>query len=458
MLRRWLLLAWPRNLAGRTVLLLLTSLTVFHLGSLWMHQHDLRGTVAELDEARVADKVSAAALAIMALPADERDHAAHAASDPGISLGWSARAAVVVDDPAAGSKLRNRLARQALAFSTAKFAPWTDYAAGIRGSVPLPDGTWLNLTHAPRTVPAAVLGATHTVASTTFMAVGIVAVSVLLIRWLTSPLRRLAEVADGMGRGRTVSVPLDGPTEVQRLAQALDAMQARLLRLMDDRTRALAAVSHDLRTPITRLRLRAGFLDAPEIQASVDADLDEMEGMIAATLTYLSGETEAELPQLTDVAVLLATLCDTASDTGQAVTYDGPGHFDAPCRRVALRRAVSNLIGNAVTYGGGARVCLVTQHGGITITVEDDGPGIPDEALEQVFEPFHRLDLSRNRRTGGVGLGLTIARQAAQEHGGTLTLSNRPGGGLRATILVPSAPAPPTADGSRKATSPATNS
>ena len=443
-LRRWYRFVWPRHLAGRTVLLLLTSLTVFHLGSLWMHQHDMRGAVAELDETRVADRVASAARAIAALPSEERDHAAHAASDGGVSLSWSVRPVVAIDDAVQVSGIRARLVGHEPAFAASRFASWSGERDGIRGSLPLADGSWLNLAYAPRVTPSPLLGATHTVASTTFMAVGIVAVSVLLIRWLTGPLRRLVHVADGMGRGRTVTVPQDGPLEVQHLAQALDAMQARIVRLVEDRTRALAAVSHDLRTPITRLRLRAGFLDDLDIQAQVDADLDEMEGMIAATLTYLQGETEAEPPQLTDVAVLVATLCDGAADIGQQVVYEGPAHLDALCRRVALRRAVSNLIGNAVAYGGGAHVRLESGQDGILIAVEDDGPGIPDEALEQVFEPFLRLEGSRNRATGGVGLGLTIARQAVEEHGGTLTLANRPAGGLSATIRIPVATA--TAD------------
>lgn len=421
------------------MLLLLTSLTVFHIGSLWMHQHDLRGAITELDEARVADRIVAAARAIAVLPHDERDHAAHAASDPSVSLGWSERAGVVVDQPTQATNIRARLAELEPSFAAGRFAPWVASASSVRGSLPLSDGTWLNIAYAPRTAPSGFMGTTHTLASTSFMAVGIIAVSLLLVRWLTSPLRRLVEVADGMGRGRPIPVPRDGPAEVQRLAQALEAMQGRIAQLLDDRTRALAAVSHDLRTPITRLRLRAGFFDDRDVQERVDADLDEMEGMIAATLTYLQGDAGAEPPQLADLATLLKTLCDAATDVGQPVEYLGPDHLDFHCHPVALRRAVSNLIGNAVFHGGGACVRLWSSREWIEITAEDNGPGIPDAALEQVFEPFYRLEASRNRGTGGVGLGLTIARQAAEEHGGTLTLANRPGGGLCATMRVPRA-------------------
>lgn len=280
----------------------------------------------------------------------------------------------------------------------------------------------------------------RTIASTSFMAVGIIAVSALLVRWLTGPLRRLVQAADRIGRGTRVEVPQDGPEEVRRLARALDAMQARIERLVDDRTQALAAVSHDLRTPITRLRLRTGFLDDPETQARMDEDLHEMESMIDATLAYLQGDADAGAVQLTDVGAMLSTLCDATADAGKAVAFDGPLHLDAMCRPVALRRALANLIGNAVAYGGTAAVRLTREESLLRIVIEDDGPGIPEAELERVFEPFYRLDASRNRSTGGVGLGLTIARQAIVEQGGTLTLSNRAGGGLQALMTLPGTP------------------
>lgn len=440
----WSSRLWPRNLAGRTALLLLVSLTAFHLGSLWMHQHGLRDAVAELGDARVADRLLSAARTIVALPADERDRAAHDLSDPGLSLGWNPRPSVAASDAKANSaELQARLVQGEPRFAGGRLAPWLEAGAGTRGSLPLADGTWLNFALAPQAPASGLLGGADAVASTSVMAVGIVGASLLLVRWLTGPLRRLAQAADGIGRGRVIAVPQDGPEEVQRVARALDAMQARITRLVDDRTQALAAVSHDLRTPITRLRLRAGFLDDRESQARMEADLDEMEGMISATLAYLQGDVDKEPPQLTDIGTLLSTLCDAAADAGQEVALSGPAHFDALCRHMALRRAVSNLIGNAVSYGGNASVRLDVGSDAVRIAVEDSGPGIPDDELERVFEPFHRREASRNRSTGGVGLGLTIARRAMEEQGGTLTLANRPGGGLRAVIRLPIARPPP---------------
>ncbi len=438
MAKPWYSRFWPRNLAGRTALLLLVSLTVFHLGSLWMHQHGLRDAVAELDEARVAEWLLSAARTITALSVDERDRAAHDLSEPGLSLGWNPRPSVATPESRTrGAELQARLVQGEARFVEGRLAPWRDTGTGMRGSLPLSDDTWLNFTLAPKAVPAGMLGGTDAVASTSVMAVGIVGASLLLVRWLTGPLRRLAQAADSIGRGRLIAVPQDGPEEVQRVARALDAMQARITRLVDDRTQALAAVSHDLRTPITRLRLRAGFLDDRESQVRMEADLDEMEEMISATLAYLQGEADKEPPQLTDIGALLSTLCHAAVDAGQQVSLDGPAHLDVLCRHVALRRAVSNLIGNAVSYGGSASVRLDVDSDALQISVEDSGSGIPDDELERVFEPFRRLEGSRNRSTGGVGLGLTIARQAVEEQEGTLTLANRPIGGLRAVVRLP---------------------
>jgi signal transduction histidine kinase len=202
----------------------------------------------------------------------------------------------------------------------------------------------------------------------------------------------------------------------------------------------LAAVSHDLRTPITRLRLRAGFIADRDSQAAMDADLDEMEAMIDATLAYLRGDVEPEQPRATDLAALLATLVDDAADAGRAASFTGPRHLDLPLRQLAVKRAFVNLIDNALTYGSVARVMLRDTDAAVVVQVDDDGPGIPNDDLERVFAPFERLDGSRNSRTGGVGLGLSIARQAIEREGGTVTLSNRVEGGLRAEVVIRRAP------------------
>ncbi|MFC7694511.1 ATP-binding protein [Paeniroseomonas aquatica] len=269
------------------------------------------------------------------------------------------------------------------------------------------------------------------------MALGIVLASLLVVQWITKPLRRLALAVEDFGRGAApVPLPETGPREVQEAARTFNAMQARIHRLVADRTQALAAVSHDLRTPIQRLRLRAGFLDDAEAQRAIDDDLDEMEGMVESTLAYLRGETESEESRQADLAAILSTLVDDATDRGASATYAGPDRVPMRLRPVAIKRAIGNLIDNAVKHGGNARVTLEEAPGAVMVRVEDDGPGIPEAALKAVFEPFHRLDASRNRGTGGTGLGLAIVRQVVTTHGGTVTLANRREGGLVVTVQL----------------------
>lgn len=275
------------------------------------------------------------------------------------------------------------------------------------------------------------------VASTSVMAIGVALVAVVIVRVLTAPLRRLAAAADAIGLTTAPRlIAEDGPTEVQHVAYAFNRMQRRIHRLVEDRTQALAAVSHDLRTPITRLRLRAGFLADLDTQAKIDADLDEMESMISATLTYLSGDSPAEGRRTINVAAILETLVGEAVDAGQVATYTGPDHVPIDARPVALKRALTNLISNAIKHGGSAAVELRIADGSAIISIADEGPGIPPDQIERAFEPFVRLDQTRNRETGGAGLGLTIARQAITAEGGRLALGNRPMGGLVATVSL----------------------
>jgi signal transduction histidine kinase len=204
----------------------------------------------------------------------------------------------------------------------------------------------------------------------------------------------------------------------------------------------LAAIGHDLRTPITRLRLRAEFMDDDEQRRKMLADLDEMEQMISATMAFARDDAAAEPASPIDIAALCRTVVDEAADArpelAEKITYEGPERLTARARPVALKRALANLVSNALTYGGAARLRLSTAEGGmVRLEIEDDGPGIPEAEIERVFQPFRRLEESRNRETGGTGLGLTIARNILRAHGGDVVLRNRPGGGLTAVASLP---------------------
>jgi len=214
-------------------------------------------------------------------------------------------------------------------------------------------------------------------------------------------------------------------------------MQERLSRFIADRTRLLAALGHDLRTPITSLRLRAELLDDEEAKQRIVETLDEMQRMVESTLAFAREEAQAEPVRETDLAALVEGTVEDLSELGLEVRLVASEPVVARIRSAAVRRALRNLIENAVRYGKRARVGLVREGEEAVVRVDDDGPGIPVDKLEEVFEPFVRLDPSRSSETGGVGLGLAIARGIARAHGGEVSLVNRPEGGLRACLRLP---------------------
>ena len=261
-----------------------------------------------------------------------------------------------------------------------------------------------------------------------------------LMTGLTGPLRGLARAAERFGRGEDVAaLPATGPDEVRDLTAAFNRMQARLTRYIDDRTRLLAALGHDLRSPLTALRVRAEMVDESETRLGLIASIEEMQDMVEATLTFARGLTGSEPAEPVEIGAFLASLRDDM--VGGFDLTDGP-RLTTRLKPNALRRALRNLIENAQRYGGTARVSWHEDRGELSIIVDDDGPGIPEAELERVFDPFYRLETSRSLETGGHGLGLSIARTIARAHGGDIHLENREGRGLRATLAIPLAPDP----------------
>lgn len=269
-----------------------------------------------------------------------------------------------------------------------------------------------------------------------FLAIAVLAL--LAMSWAVRPLHRLAQAADALGRD-LAGAPLaeNGPREVRQAARAFNTMQNRLASYLNDRLRILAAVSHDLKTPITRLKLRSEMLLDANQREKFLRDLDDMETMIGATLDFLRGESRQESGMLLDINALLSTLRDDIQAVGGSVELDGEASQPLLARPQALKRCLSNLLDNAVRYGNGARVSVEDTAETLTLHIDDHGPGIVTGELEGLFEPFRRGETSRNRSTGGTGLGLAIARNLARAHGGDVTLANRPEGGLRATLTLP---------------------
>lgn len=278
----------------------------------------------------------------------------------------------------------------------------------------------------------------YTGISSLVMVLAILLLSFWVVRRLTRPLSQVAAAAERLGQGvDALPLPETGSLEVRLVARAFNNMQERLRRFVEDRTRMLAAISHDLRTPITLLRLRTEFIEDAEEQARMRTTLDEMEAMIAATLSFARDDATSEPRLRVDLVGLLSSICYDMADAGLPVSFEPGGRLPVECRPTALKRALTNLIDNAVKFGHEARVALTETESTIVITVDDDGPGIPDAELENVFKPFYRLDFSRNSDTGGVGLGLSVVRTVIHAHGGNIHLHNRAEGGLRVTVTLP---------------------
>jgi len=303
-------------------------------------------------------------------------------------------------------------------------------------AVYLSDGTWVHLLAPPPLVGP--LALVRFLAAVAVLTGGVVFVAVWAARRLTAPLERLTEASARLGTDvNAPPLPVEGPREVREAATTYNEMQRRIQRFTRDRTEMLAAISHDLRTALTRLRLRAEFITDDDQRARAEADLEEMNTMLGATLSFARDDAMQEATTRVDLTALVATLCNDLADAGQAVSHTGPERCVVEGRPVALRRALANVIDNAVAYGEGAEVTVEEDGEGVRVRVRDRGPGIPKTYHERVFAPFFRMEGSRNRDTGGTGLGLAVSRSILRGHGGDVTLSDHPEGGLVVTLSLP---------------------
>jgi signal transduction histidine kinase len=272
----------------------------------------------------------------------------------------------------------------------------------------------------------------------------IVLIALALTRWLVSPLNRLAAQADALGRDlHSAPVSEDGPREVQRTAQAFNNMQTRLRNYVDERTRMLTAISHDLRTPITRVLLRLEMMPASEVRDRSIADLTQLTEMVNETLDFVRGEHRLAPAEPVDLGNVLSETVSSAHSNSVGLTQRDEAALVLG-RRTSLLRLFGNVVENALRYAGNAHVDVSVDTSTVVVTVDDNGSGIPENELNRVFEPFYRVEKSRNAGSGGTGLGLSIARDIARAHGGDIRLSNRTQGGLRVTVTLPLAGAKTT--------------
>ena len=306
----------------------------------------------------------------------------------------------------------------------------------LRVEVQLRDGRWARFDAAPSA--SAATPPWRLVLSLLVLLAAALGLSYLAVRWVTRPLIELATAAERLGRNLKVP-PMDetGPREIRQAASAFNTMQARLTRFVEDRTQMLAAMSHDLKTPLTRMRLRTELLEDDELRERFEADLGEMQGMVQDALDFMRGVHAHAPARPVDVDAMLAALQADQLAAKHSVRIDGRTIGPYIGIESQMRRCLTNLVDNAVCYGGETMVRVDDNAERLAIRVLDSGPGIPQADLERVFEPFRRLEPSRSRATGGTGLGLTIAREIAREHGGEITLSNRREGGLEAVVTLP---------------------
>ena len=445
----------PDTVVGRTLLVLLVGLTGSHLVSMAFYVTDRASALDLAGGEHLAERIVTLARVVENAPSVERDELVGLADHPTLRVSRSHESGLTGDgeDSWKADVLRRSFQEHLNALGERNFAlrlraaAATDHMPGRRHghagmhpavlvSLQISDGSWLNFR--AMVEPGESIWTMRFVLSMAVMIGAVVVLSAIVVQYLNRPLRVFAKAARRLGRDVQAPPLLErGPREVREAIQAFNEMQARVRRLVEDRTQMLTAVSHDLRTPITLLRLRAEFIDDEDERTKILATLDEMESMVASILNFARDDSEMEDLRPVDLAALVGSICDDMADAGLAVVFDGPEKLTCECRASTLKRALTNVIENALKYGKTARVSLTDSPQAVTITVDDEGPGIPEAEMEKVFTPFYRLERSRSAETGGVGLGLTVTRTIVVAQGGGITLENREGGGLTVAVTLP---------------------
>ena len=432
---------WPVGIAGRLGLLLLAGVGVIGLVAGLLYMDERRERVSENFARALSVRMTAMVEALEVAPA-ARGQLQTALSDRRLRVrvrmlrerpqgdGWMSPENFDADVARHVQPLRPRPVLMRLGARPETDRPGRPH---LYVAVGLNEGTWAEfVVRTPREPRPG-----------TYFWLGLTALLVMLaLVWgahrMTRPLRRFADAADRLGLDSAPPpLPEHGSRELRQATRAFNRMTERIRRLVDDRTLLLAAVSHDLKTMLTRLRLRAEFIEDREQRTRAATDLDEMNAMLDATLAFARDEAADERLVPVDLAALLRQLVDDLADTGRTVSYAGPDRLALAGRPVALRRLFENLLDNALRYGGETSVTLRRVDGQAEMLVDDRGPGIPEALRERVFDPFFRLEASRSRDTGGSGLGLAVVRAIVQRHDGAIRLEDRPGGGLRVRITLP---------------------
>lgn len=438
----------PASLAGRTVVLVLLALALSHLASMYLYHINLTTQLGSSRERLIAEWVATVSRALEGAASADRERVAHSLATANAEVHWSGVS--LVKDSATADERLSSLRAHLSEFEPALARPALHLAFGDEGvsnaesdpldhillvSAQLDDGTWANFRFVR--IGSASEGP-HFVLPTVLTTFAVLVASLVLIRQMNAPLRELARGARQLGTN--VSAPPiapHGPREIRDTIAAFNDMQQRIRKLVADRTLMLAAISHDLRTPITAIKLRAEFIDDPATRERILANLEEMEAMVGSAIAFARHGSDTEEARVVDVAALLDTLCTELADAGKEVRFNGPSSATLRCRHLTIKRAFRNLIENALTHGGRADVVLSSSPDQITVMIDDDGPGIPEGERERAFAPFERLNGARPRQGGGFGLGLAVARSIITAHGGDVKLADRVPKGLRVVVALP---------------------
>lgn len=427
---------WPGGLVGRVTLVLLAAIVVEFVATILIFGEAERLLVRSTQAQRIAEQIVVADRVLAATPLKRRATVARQLSTHHVKLDWGGEP----DLPDANSGLAGVIERIFIDWEpvlrSRELELRVPKSGRLSGGMRMDDGTWLHFRSAEpisRWHPT-----TQLLLSLAIVVLAVVAVAALLVHTLGAPLRALADVAGRIGFAEgQVEIEPRGPRELRRLSEALNAMQARIRWLVESRTEALIAVSHDLRTPLARLKLRVSER-TPDKSAMID-DLDEMDAMLTSLLDFMRGGSGVERVPL-NLASLVMTEVEREEDLGRAVSFTGEARVSIMGDPVALRRALVNLVENALKYGHRADVALHVEDGWAVLHVRDHGPGMAPAELVRATEAFYRGDTARARDTRGLGLGLAIVAQVAQMHDGSLGLENDPRGGLCVTLRLPLVP------------------
>lgn len=459
----------PRSLFGQTLLVLLAGLLASHLVGSWIYSTDRGQIVRAVGGFVIAQRITNLTRLVRDAPGEWRARIVTASSDETFNVALLAGpppATLTDNDTPAAEALKQVLVEQlslkgaaeplvsasqprGMMFGVARqmmgqspmmhgfggLGPFAGFRE-LQVAIPLQDGQWLTFTTVlPESGAAFSL---RFLVSMGMMAVITLLVAIWVVRRVTAPLTALSKAALRLGEDLNAPpMPEVGTDETQQAAHAFNAMQSRLRGMIEDRTKMLAAISHDFRTPLTLLRLRVENVDDPVEREKMLSTIADLDAMVAATLEFASGGAQQAPRRPTDLTALIESMTDDLADGGLPVSMETAQPIIYECDPTTLKRALTNLVDNAVKYGGRAEIAIHETPRAIEITIDDTGPGIPEEELKHVFEPLYRIESSRSPETGGMGLGLAIASSIIRAHEGQIILSNRREGGLRALVTLP---------------------